>query len=184
MSINSSNTFVVANSSVVSADVVATVQPAVGLGTGGKGRLVHPTLGPGATPFTYDYLEMPAITENVLSASAPAPVWSNRRTFGGSQQTQWAGTVDGQLVIERFERGAVGCSLDHLANLWAIFQAPPPAGQFVTWSPNYLQAGTYNVVLEALLVEGKIYSLDTRLAGLGYAPKPVELHIRLKGIGS
>ena len=179
MTLTSSSTFNVQDSALESAEVAGTVQAPVGFGTGGKGRLVHPTLG------TYDYPIAPTDTVNVDGDVCFPPSWVTAPTLAGGAVTLWEGNMRDAQVIERWAEGDVGCSVAHLRALWALFANPPDpedlveADRFVVWTPSYANANSYKVALVAVRSGGEEYKLDRRLAEYGYAPQPVELVLRV-----
>lgn len=177
MSLTASSTFNVADSATVSAEAQTIIQPPVGYGTGGRGRLVHPTLG------TYDYANTPDETVNVDGDVCFSPLWAHAMTLGGGQDTLWPGNLRDARVIERWHQGDVGAPIAHLRTLWAFLTNPPdPAsGAFVQWFPNYANARGYKVVLAEVRAGGEGYRIDRRLLSYGYAPAPVELELRIVG---
>jgi hypothetical protein len=177
MSLTASATITVSYGSVASATVTETVQPPAGVGTGARGRLVHPTLYPDG----YDYPTTPTSTINVESVASPAPTWLHSPTLSGVAATKWDGAVAGTRVIERWAEGDVGSILTHLGALWTIFASPPATDENpVIWTPNYAILASYYVQVVAVRSNGELgYALDRRLAGFGYAPSPVELELRV-----
>lgn len=177
MSLSASSTFDVLDASTESAEVTVIVQPAAGYGTGGRGRLVHPTLG------TLDYVVSPDEVVDFDGAPLYRPQWARGQTLGGQVDTLWPGFLRDAVVIERWRNGEVGCPIAHLRALWAFFAAPPDpaAGQVVLWHPNYASAAAYKVALANLRAGGERITIDRRLAGYGFAPQPVELELRILG---
>lgn len=176
MSLIASSIYNVADASITSVSVTQIVQPPVGVGTGGRGRLVHPTLG------VYDYANTPTETVNVDGDVCFGPIWSHEQTIGGGVDTQWPGYMRDVVVVERWAQGDVGSLLSHLRQLWAFFANPPASGAYVLWSPNYANANTYRVAIVAVTAGGEEYKIDRWLADKrGYTPSPVEIKMRVLG---
>lgn len=181
MSITTNATITVYNGVALSASATETVQPPAGFGTGGRGRLVHPS----SYPSGYDYPYTPDETVNVEVVAAPPPSWAITQTLGGASEALWTGYTRGMRVIERWVAGDTGGLLTHLGALWTMFADPPDpdAAEYVTWSPNYSLSASYNVAIVAVRAGGEPgYKLLRRLAGLGYAPQPVELELAIIGL--
>jgi hypothetical protein len=180
MTLSASATFTVADQTPVTVAADAVVQPPVGFGTGGRGRLVHPTLG------AYDYAVTPDEVENCDGDVLIAPVWSHAMTLGGAVDALWPGYLRDALIVERWRNGDVGCPIDHLRQIWQLFANPPDpvTGTPVVWTPNYINANSYNVAIVSVRSGGSAYRLDLRLARWGYAPQPVELSLRILGYAS
>jgi hypothetical protein len=174
VALTASATFTVADSSAVSTSGQIIIQPPVGIGTGGKGRLIHPTVG------TYDYLVRPTHTVNFDGEVAYPPVWRHTMTLGGGVDALWPGFIRDVEVIEHWATGEVGCPIDHLRMLWTLFANPPAVGVVpVIWVPNYASSAEFDVAIVDVTAGGKEYTLDRRLAEWGYAPQPVELKMRI-----
>lgn len=175
MTISASSTFNVLDASIESAQVSVVIQPAVGVGTGGRGQLVHPTLG------TYAYAVAPDEVVDFDGAPLYSPQWAREQTFGGQVDTLWTGFLRDAVVIERWKNGEVGAPIALLRALWTFFANPPDptTNQFVVWSPNYGTAVSYKVALAAVRAGGERITIDRRLASYGYAPQPVELELRI-----
>lgn len=177
MTITASTTFDVTDQTPTTVSASTVVQAAVGYGTGGRGRLVHPTLG------AYDYVNAPDDVENCDGDVLIAPMWSHAMTLGGAVDALWPGYLRDAKIIERWRNGDVGCPIEHLRQLWQLFANPPDpvSGTPVVWSPNYINALSYKVALVDVRSGGQGYRLDLRLARYGYAPQPVELEMRVLG---
>lgn len=177
MSLTASTTFDVADQAPVSAEAAVVIQPAVGVGTGGRGRLVHPTLG------TYDYANTPDETVGLDGDVLYGPTWAHTATLGGAVDAWWPGFKRDARVVERWKQGQVGAPIEHLRMLWAMFAAPPadPIANPVIWTPNYANARSYRVALVDVRAGGERITLDRRLLSWGYAPQPVELELRILG---
>lgn len=180
MSLSASATLTVADQAPTTAAATAVVQAPVGYGTGGRGRLVHPTLG------AYDYVNTPDEIENVDGDIIIPPIWAHAQTIGGAVDALWSGYPRDVKVTERWAQGDVGCPIEHLRQLYQFFANPPPlTGTPVIWTPNYINAKSYNVALVDLRSGGSAgYKLAVRIARWGYAPKPVELDLRILGYAS
>ncbi len=177
MSLTSSASFAVADSSIVSATATVTVQPAVGHGTGGRGRLTHPSIS------VYDYWNTPDEVVNLDGDIIYLPDWLHTKTLAGGADTLWTGQRRDVRVIERWLQGDVGSLLEHLQQLY-LFAANPPNPEtpsYVTWSPNYATASQYYVAIVGVRAGGSAYTLNTRLKASGYAPQPVELELQILG---
>lgn len=182
MAITATSTFDVTDQTPTTVSASTVVQAPVGFGTGGRGRLVHPTLG------SYDYANTPSQIENVDGDICVPALWSHATTLGGGVDALWSGFVRDALVTERWGSTQVygtevGCTMAQLRQLWQFFANPPDpsTGAFVVWSPNYINGNSYNVAIVAVTAGGKGYTLDVRLAGQGYAPNPVEMQLRILG---
>ncbi len=176
MTISATATFNVADQSALVASVTLIVQPPVGVGTGGRGRLIHPTLG------TYDYVNTPDETVNIDGDVCFAALWARSQTLGGQVDTLWSSFLRDGRVIERWIQGDVGAPLAHLRMLWQMYANPPaPGGTPVIWEPNYATANRYEVIIARVSAGGEEYKLDRRLASKGYAPQPVEVELRVLG---
>lgn len=180
MTITVAGTFSVADQAPLSAAAETIVQPPVGFGAGGRGRLVHPVLG------AYDYVNTPDEVVNLDGDVLYGPTWAHAPTLGGAVDALWSGFIRDALVIERWGNGTVGCPIDHLRQLWAMYANPPDpnAGAPVVWSPNYANARSYNVAIVNVSAGGEAYTLKMRLARYGYAPSPVEIQFRILGYAS
>lgn len=178
MSLSSNTSVSVADRTTASSDLTDTLLPPVGVGTGGRGRLVHPTLG------TYDYANTPDETVNVEVVASMPPLWLHSQTISGAVETRWLGVLQGMRVVERWLNGDVGALLTHLNQLWTFYANPPnpDAASYVTWAPNYAHSAVYNVVIVGLRCGGTEYTLNQRLKGYGYAPQPVELEMSIVSV--
>lgn len=181
MTLSATSTFTVSDQATTDLTAAVTILPAAGAGPGGKGRLIHPTLG------TFDYYSPPDETENLDRAGAVMrAMWARSQTLGGQIDVLWPGYLRDVRVIERWKNGDVGSPLAHLRTLAAMAATPPdPAGGLagaVVWAPTYAIATRYAVVLAAVRVGGSEYRIDWRLEGLGYTPSPVELEMRILGL--
>lgn len=181
MSLNSNASFAVADSGTESANVTATVMPAVGYGTGGLGRLVHPTLG------TYDYQWQPDQRVNVHGDVIYTPEWLHSKTLGASALTLASGKVQDPIVIERWNFGDGMVPLALVVALLLFVQNPTDvdAGSYITWSPNYANSRTWRVAVVGLRVGGEQVTIDSWLATQndgtvnGYTVGPCELALRI-----
>lgn len=176
--LTASTTAIVADQAAVTASASTVVQPPVGATATGRGRLVHPTLG------VYDYANTPDETVNIDGDLWFPPIWAHSTTLGGGVDVLWPGFARDVVVVERWKQGDVGCPIEHLRALWALYANPPnpQAGSFVVWSPNYASAKSWRVALVKLSAGGdEGITLDRRLLKSGYAPGPVELHLRIIG---
>ena len=175
MSLSSNATFTVADQAAATDIIHAVVQPPLGYGTGGKGRLTHPTLG------VYDYVHPPTHTVNIDGDVCFPPEWAHSKTLGGGVDVLWPGYVRDVIVTERWAEGEVGSVIEHLRMLWYFLSNPPDPSlnSFVVWTPNYATDRTYNVALISVVAGDAEYTLDRRLASWGYAPQPVELKMRV-----
>ena len=181
MSLSSNATFTVASSGTESANVTATVMPAVGYGSGGLGRLVHPTLG------TYDYEWKPDQRVNLHGDVVYAPDWVHSKTVGGGALSVGSGKVGDPIVVERWNHGEGIVPLALVEALLLFLQNPPDidAGSYVTWSPNYATSRTWNVAIVGLRVGGQEVTIDTWLSEQddgtvdGYTLGPCELALRI-----
>ncbi len=179
MSLTATATFTVADQASVSESITTIVQPPVGVGTGGRGRLVHPVLG------TYDYVNSPDETVNIDGDVCIAALWSRAQSIGGQVDTLWPSYLRDGNVIERWIQTDVGAPIAHLRMLWQLFTNPPAAGGTqVIWAPNYATNRTYYVILAGVTAGGEEYKLNRYLAKKGYAPNPVELRMRIIGYAS
>jgi hypothetical protein len=175
MTISAAAIFDVADQSPVSAEVTAIIQPPVGAGTGGRGRLVHPTLG------AYDYSHTPDETVDLDGDVLFAPAWAHAATLGGGVDAVWSGHIRDALVVERWAQGDVGCPIAHLRMLLAMRAELAPVDAPVLWAPNYATARTYKVAIVDVRAGGERVTLNRRLLSYGYAPQPVELELRILG---
>lgn len=180
MALSASTTFDVQAAATVSAEAAVTVLPAVGYGTGGKGRIVHPSLG------ILDYYAQPDETDGLDGDVIVKPLWSRQRTIGGQIDTLWNGFIRDAVVVERWINGDVGSPLNHARALYQMFMNPPSPDDgmdgAVLWAPSYATARTYRVVLADLRIGGEGYSIDWILTKSGpYTPSPVELELRILG---
>lgn len=175
MALSSSSTFDVADQATVSESLSVTVEPPVGLGTGGRGRLVHPTLG------TYDYPNTPTETVNLDGDVCFPPIFASSRTFGGNVHAQWDGFAGDVVVVERWVNGETGGPIAHLRALWQMYANPPEPGDAVIWTPNYATSKSFRVLIVGVRSGGGEYTIDRYLAGKGFAPSPVELELRVLG---
>lgn len=174
MALTSQGTFDVTDQATTSESLTLLIEPPVGYGTGGRGRLTHPTLG------VYDYANTPSETVNIDGDVCYAPVWASARTLGGAVHALWDGYLRDPVVVERWLQGDTGGTIGHLRQLWQFYANPPdPAGTQVLWEPNYANASAYWVIITAVRAGGEEYTLDRFLAALGYAPAPVELEMRV-----
>lgn len=173
MTITASSTFTVASGSALSASVSSSVLAAV-TSPSGRGRLVHPQLG------TYDYANTPDEVEGIDATGLVRPLWIHSVTVGGGVDALWPGHIRDVTVVERWRNGDVGSTLALFRALWQMFSTTPtdPVGTWVVWSPNYLSAVQYRVLLVDVRAGGG-QVLDLRLLRKGYAPQPVELQMRL-----
>lgn len=178
MALISTADFNVANQAPVEVQITATVQPPLGFGTGGRGRLEHPTFG------AYDYVHRPTETINIDGDVCYGPRWAHEETLGGGADVLWNGYIRDAVVTERWKEGDVGTLLSHLRMLWTMYANPPDPGadQFVIWKPNYATARAYKVAIVDLTSGGEGYKLDWMLLRSGlYTPSPVELKLRVFG---
>ncbi len=175
MTLVATSTFNVTDQAPTTVAATAPVLPPVSYGAGGRGRLVHPTLG------AYDYANTPDETVNLDGDICVPPIWSHTQTLGGGVDALWPSYPRDCEVIERWLQGDVGCPINHLRQLWQFFVNPPDpvTGSPIIWAPNYASPRTYKVFLVGLTAGGEQYKLNTRLARYGYAPTPVELKLRI-----
>lgn len=174
MAISASTTFDVAEQDALSLTTTLIVQPAVGLGTGGNGRLTHPVIG------VFDYVHAPTHTVNIDGDVIFGPLSSNALTLSGSSTTQWPGYLGDRIIKERWLNGETGGLLTQLRALQQMFaNVPSDPDSPIIWSPNYATALSYKVVILGVTSGGEEYAIDWRLAEKGYAPQPVELQMRV-----
>ncbi len=176
----SSSTFAVADQAPLSVSTQATILGAVGAGTGGTGRLVHPTLG------VYDYELAPNEIEGLDGDVLYGPTWSRATTLGGAADTFWSGFQRDAVVVERWGAGLLVGPIVPLAlfrTLWGMYANPPPdaVATPVTWSPNYASAKSFRVALADVRVGGRRVTLDVYARSVGYVRGPVELELRILG---
>ncbi len=181
MTLSASATFDVADQAPTDLDATVIVQPAAGVGTGGRGRLVHPTLG------AFDYYDAPDETVNLDRGGVIVrPLWERSRTLSGQVDALWSGFLRDARVIERWRNGDVGSPIAHLRMLQAIVANPPdPAAGVagaVVWEPSYATGTRYAVIVADVRAGGDEYQIDWRLEGYGFAPQPVELELRVLGL--
>lgn len=179
MSIFSSASYDVADSATASGSVSLVVQPPVGFGTGGKGKLVHPTLG------DYVYWNTPDETVNFDNDVIFGPEWVHAKTLTSGAETLWAGKLRDAVVTERWVNGDVGSVITHLRALYTFFANPPAPGgtNYVKWYPNYATASYWYVVMAQIRSGGQEYTINRRLSSYGYAPTPVENVMRIIAAG-
>lgn len=177
MAITVSTDFTVADQTPLSGAASGIVLPSAGYMAGGRGQLIHPSVG------TYDYAVAPDEVENVDGDVFYPPVFAHTQTIGGAVDTMWPGYVRDALVTERWKNGDVGCPIAQLQALWQMIQNHPDisTGAYVTWNPNYINGRSYQVALVGLRAGGSNLMIDMRLARFGYAPQPVELDLRILG---
>lgn len=175
MTITATTIFAVADQAAVSAEVTAVIQPPVGAGTGGRGRLVHPALG------AYDYSHTPDETVDLDGDVLYGPSWAHAATLGGGVDAVWSGHIRDVVVVERWAQGDVGCPIAHLRMLLAMRAALAPVATPVIWAPNYATARTYKVAIVDVRAGGERVTINRRLESYGYAPQPVELELRILG---
>lgn len=187
MSIVATTTFSVTDRAAVSTSVTDLLLPPVGLGTGGNGRLTHPTLASGS-PQIYDYASRPSETVNVEVVGLTPPVWLHSPTISGAVNTRWLGVLAGTLIVERWTNGDTGGLLTQLNALWTIYSnqdsLDPDAGEYLTLAPNYGSVLELQVVMTALRSGGVDYTIVRRLAQAStpLAPAPVEAEYRVVSI--
>lgn len=140
----------------------------------GTGRLIHPTFG------TYDYEIAPDEWGNVDADILAPPIWSHSRTLTGAASTQWAGSIRDLEVYERWT-GKVAVRAPQLRMYIDMWQNPPTAPSYLRWSPNYINAYSYNVQLISVACGGQSgINVDfTILQGSGFVKGPLELTYRI-----
>lgn len=180
MALTSSSTFDVADQAAVTASSSVIVEPAVGFGTGGLGRLVHPVLG------AYDYALAPAEVEGLDGDVLFGPVWARSPTLGGMVDAVWPGFQRDAFVVERWGAGMLvgpAVPLALLRTLWAMFANPPadPVANPVIWSPSYATAKSYKVAVADVRAGSRRVTLDLFARSQGQALGPVELELRILG---
>ena len=169
----SSATFTIGAASPAVEELTLTVLPAA-VGSGGKGRLIHPTLG------TFDYDAAPDQWTGIDTDILIPPVWASSKTLAGTSNTLWRGTVRDAVCVETWsaERG-IAMSMAQFRMLLAFWQNPPdPANGFVQWWPSYTSAFGFDVILTDLTAGGKGITIDA-IAAQGYLAGPVELMLRV-----
>jgi hypothetical protein len=140
------------------------------------GRLSHPTLG------VYDYPIAPSDWTNIDTDVIITPIWSHAKTISGVASTRWDGTRADQEVKEMWV-GGVAMKSPQLRMFLNMWQSPPDAPDYLIWSPNYVNAYSYNVHLVDVSSGGSSgINLDyLSLQGDGFVKGPVTLTYRVMG---
>lgn len=147
MSLTSASEFTVQDASTETTQVQLSILPVAAPGEG-TGRLIHPTLG------TYDYALAPEKWTNMDGDAIKAPIWAGERALEGHVNTLWHGHIEDVVVLERWlGRAGAAMPFDQLRMFIGMWQNPPdPEEGYVQWAPSYVNAHTYNVILEDLAV--------------------------------
>lgn len=162
----------IGDASVETVAASITVLPVPILGSGGTGRLIHPTLG------TYDYPYAPDEWTNINGDVVVAPIWSSSKTLSGASNTLFAGNVRDTTVSEKWT-SEVSMPMDMVDMLLTLWQNPPnPSVAHVHWYPNYTTTFGYKVILMALNVNGEGLNLNF-VARQGWINGDVELKMKV-----
>lgn len=172
--LTSEDTFSIgANPSITTESVTVTVV-APPTAPGGKGRLIHPSLG------TYDYEIAPDEWTNLDTDILVPPVWQHERTLKGGTSTRWSGYLRDVEVVERWLNRYVmlGPQFRMLVDMW---RNPPTPPSYVIWCPNYITALQYKVEIVSISTGGSQgITLDyTVLQGDGFIKGPLELTYKI-----
>lgn len=173
---------IVGDANTVTATTTLTILPAAGGSVGGRGRLVHPSLG------TFDYAYQPDEWTNMDGDALILPVWSTTKTLRGAANTVFQGNLR-DVIIEEHWNQPLSMPMAMLRTLLSFYMNPPdPSVAYIKWYPNYTNANGYNVVMLGLVC-GQGASGDTNPSGVtldvvsqqGWATKPVSLKMRIAG---
>lgn len=183
MTLSATANFTVADGTLYTASATVSV---LGAATHMAGQLTHPQLG------AYAYANTPDQVEGMDSNGVIVrPLWVHSQTLGGGVDAVWPGNLRDSVVVERWQQGDVGCKLAQYYALVNFFKTLPtdPVTQFVVWAPNYITSAQYNVILTAvrcgggdvvdLRLKGYKHTNYAATGGIGFAPGPVELEMRV-----
>lgn len=152
--LTASSTFTVLPSPVATETADITVLPLTAA-TGGKGRMVHPTLG------VLDYPYAPDEWDNIDLDIIVPPVIGYQQTLGGMTATVHNGSMQDIVCVERWtsDVSLPVLFVRALLNFWMNMPAPE-TGQFVKWYPSYTTDLGYNVIIMGVSVNGSDVTFD------------------------
>src|SRR5579862_3243807 len=96
--LTSSSTLAIGSGSAVVESVAIPILPGI-VAPGGKGRLIHPTLG------TLDYDYAPDEWVNLAHDVIVPPVWATTKTLSGASNALWPGDIRDVEVQEIWNQG-------------------------------------------------------------------------------
>lgn len=170
--LTSSTTFTIGDSATEAETTQITILAAPVDGSG-SGRLIHPTLG------TLDYEKCPDEWSNVDGDVIIAPIWSSSKTLVGSSNTLFAGHLRDTVVEETWIGTEASISVDMMRVLLSFWQTPPnPSTQYIQWYPNYTNQLGFNVILQAVDVNGAGVNLNY-IARIGWVVGDVTLRMKI-----
>lgn len=171
--LTSSSTLPIGSGSIATSSATITVLPAVGA-TGGRGRLIHPSLG------TYDYPYSPDEWTNIDGDVIISPIWASTKTLLGGANTLFVGNIRDVTVEERWIQELSG-SMNHVRTLLAMYMNPPdPSVAYVRWYPNYTTSLAYKVIILELTVGGQGVTFDY-ISRQGWATGAIVLKMKIAG---
>lgn len=148
----------------------------------GKGRIVHPLLGP------FDYEVKPDEWVNIDADAVIPPMWSSTRTLTSAANVLWAGVLRDVTIIERWKPiGGLSMPITQLRMLIDIWTNPiDPEDGFVKWYPTYITQVGFRVLPVGLSVgsagiqfDDVVNYLDEHGKNIGWVTETVTLQMRL-----